>query len=228
MNTNMTRRIGLLLPSANIVMDVDFYRHLPENIFVHSTRMHLPETTVECEEEMLDKHVLPAALNIENVKPDVVVFGCTSAGALRGKAYEEKLVAEISSITQTPVVSVMQAVKDVLSDAGIKRIVVVTPYVEPVDRRLAASFREDGFEVVHIQGMGIAQSKDLGRVPTDEIVAFTHRAVAGLRPDGVFIACTNFPAMSALPRLEQELPFPVITSNQATYQKALSVLQSIS
>jgi maleate isomerase len=220
------RRIGLLLPSANLVMEADFYRNLPENITVHTTRMYLPETTVEGEEKMLDEFVLPAARTIENVKPDVVVFGCTSAGALRGKQYEEGLIQTISKTVHAPVVSVMSAVKEDMDRAGVKRLVVVTPYVQTVNERIAGSLMEDGFEVLNITGLGINHSIHLGEVPGEKIVEFTRQSVQGFQPEGVFISCTNFQAMSVLSILIKELPFPVFSSNQSTYNKVLETLRN--
>lgn len=218
-------RIGLMLPSANLVMEADFYRNLPENILVHTTRMYLPETTVEGEEKMLDEFVFPAAKNIENVKPDVVVFGCTSAGALRGKSYEENLCKTISEIVQAPVISVMAAVKEELEIAGVKRLVVVSPYVQSVNERVAGSLEEDGFEVINLAGLEINRSIQMGEVPGDRIVEFTHQSVQGYHPDGVFISCTNFSAMSVIGRLRKELPYPIFTSNQSTYNRVLAMLR---
>lgn len=52
----MTKRIGLLVPSSNTVMEVDFYRSLPSSVTVHTGRMYMESTTVEGEEKMLDAY----------------------------------------------------------------------------------------------------------------------------------------------------------------------------
>ena len=77
-------RVGLLVPSSNTVMEVDFYRHLPAAATVHTGRMYMEATTVKGEEEMLDKHCLPAAADVATAKPDLMVFGCTSGGGVAG------------------------------------------------------------------------------------------------------------------------------------------------
>ena len=81
----MTWRVGLLIPSSNVVMEVDFYRSLPHDTTLHTSRMYLADATVAAEEQMLDELVLPAAEAAGTARPDVVVFGCTSAGELRGR-----------------------------------------------------------------------------------------------------------------------------------------------
>lgn len=88
---------SLLLPLANTVFEPDFYRFIPEGWGVHIPRMYLPDTAVEGEERMLDEYVLPAARDVATTRPHVVVFGCTSAGALRGNEYEAQLIQQIAT-----------------------------------------------------------------------------------------------------------------------------------
>ena len=51
----MTWRVGLLIPSPNSVMEVDFYRSLPHDTTLHTARMYMPDMTVASEERMLDQ-----------------------------------------------------------------------------------------------------------------------------------------------------------------------------
>jgi maleate isomerase len=220
------KRIGLLLPSANIVLEADLYRNIPPHWTTHTARMSLPETTVAGEERMLDEFMRPAARDIADVVPHLVIFGCTSAGAIRGIPYEAGLINELSAITNAPVVSVMQSVRQALQDLNANKLVVVTPYVEPVNQRIRANLEDDGYEVIKIDGMEIERSIDLGLVTAGKIIDFTREAVGKLIPDALFIACTNFPAMSVLPSLRGMFSFPVITSNQAIIERAVALLNN--
>jgi len=72
-----SQRLGLVVPSSNTVMEVDFYTHIPENITLHVSRMYIKQTTKEEEERMIDD--LPNALEkLATVEPDIAIFGCTS------------------------------------------------------------------------------------------------------------------------------------------------------
>ncbi len=51
----MTKRVGLLVPSSNTVMEADFYRNLPASVTVHTGRMYMESTTVQGEGLMLDE-----------------------------------------------------------------------------------------------------------------------------------------------------------------------------
>lgn len=215
----MGHRVGLLIPSSNTVMEVDFYRCLPASATVHTGRMYMEATTVEGEEAMLDRHTLPAARDVATARPDVVVFGCTSAGALRGNAYDAELCRGISDVTGKPTVSVIESVRNRLAALEARRIAVLTPYIEELNVRIKASVEDDGIEVASIHGMGISVNFELALVEPREILAFA-REKLGSRPqvDALFISCTNYQAVATLPQLRQAYDLPLVTSNQAALE----------
>jgi len=228
MEVNVTvskrKRIGLLVPSANSVMEPDFYRHLPQNVTLHTARMYFEESSVAGEERMIDEFALPAAKDLATVHPHVVVFGCTSGGALRGSEYDRELCTKISSITGSPVVSAIEAMNEALAAARAKKLLILTPYTDELNQRLKHSIEETGLEVIGIFGMGITESFPIGQVEVDEIIQFAKEKIQGLNPDCLFFSCTNFRAMETIPQLKAAFGLPVVTSNQAAFDKALSLL----
>lgn len=76
MTTGVQRRVGLMIPSSNTMMEADFTRGLPDGMTLHTARMYMRDTTRQGEERMLDEFALPAARDLGTVSPDVVVFGC--------------------------------------------------------------------------------------------------------------------------------------------------------
>ena len=215
----MAQRVGLLIPSSNTVMEVDFYRHLPASATVHPGRMYMEATTVKGEEEMLDDHCLPTAADVATAKPDVVVFGCTSAGALRGNAYDAELCRRISEVTGKPTVSVIESVRRKLMGLEVRRVAVITPYIEDLNVRIKASVEDDGIEVASIHGMGISVNFNLALVEPPEILAFAREKLAAApEVDALFISCTNFQAVATLPQLKAAYDMPIVTSNQAALE----------
>jgi len=223
--TDQQVRIGLIVPSSNSVIEPDFYRNLPAHYSLHTARMFLEDVTAEAEGHMLDEFTLPAARDLATMQPDVVVFGCTSAGALRGNEYEEQLIHEIAHAAGAPAVSVNRSVRETLKDLGARRLVVVTPYLEELNKRIQSSLENDGFEVLHIQGLGILANTDIARVSSERIVSLAQEATASQQPDALFVSCTNFPAVSVLPRLREMFTFPVISSNQAALDRTLQLIE---
>src|SRR6266508_4548544 len=178
------------------------------------------------ERRMLDEHVLPAARDLATARPDLVVFGCTSAGALRGNRYDAELCARISELSGVPTVSVIAAVRQAIAASGARRVGVVTPYVDALNRPIRESLEADGVEVAGIAGLGIADNFEIARVPVARICDFAEQTLRALPIDLAFVSCTNFPAYSALPELERRLGRPVVTSNQAAIAAVLALLDA--
>ncbi len=217
-------RIGLLVPSSNTVMEVDFYRHLPPGMTLHTARMYMERTTPEGEAMMLDRHTLPAARDVGTARPDVLVFGCTSAGALRGNDYERRLCKAIAQEAGTRVISVMASVRDAIRRRRATRIGVVTPYVEALNERIRSSLKADGFAVPIIAGLGLTDNFDIGLVSPTAIVDFAVESLSESAIDLVFVSCTNFRALEARPLIEERLHLPVVTSNSAALEATLEAV----
>jgi maleate isomerase len=218
-------RVGLLVPSSNSVMEVDFYRRLPEDATLHTGRMYLEHTTPEGENEMLDQFAMPAARDVGTAKPHVVVFGCTSAGALRGNEYDAALCHQIGEETGAEVVSVIASVRRAISSRGARSVAVLTPYVDSLNRKIQGSLEADGVEVVAMHGLNITDNFAIANVTPDEIADVATERLRGIRADLVFVSCTNFRAMEAIPLIETRLELPVVTSNQAAFDATMDAIR---
>jgi maleate isomerase len=78
------RRIGLIVPSSNTVVEVDFARGVPAGVTLHTARMFLAETTEAAERAMITRCLPRAAEDLASLHPHVVAFACTSGGAVLG------------------------------------------------------------------------------------------------------------------------------------------------
>ncbi len=215
----MTWRIGLLIPSSNSVMEVDFYRNLPHDTTVHTGRMYMVDTTVAGEERMLSEFTMPAAEAVGTAMPHVVVFGCTSAGALHGKDYDRALCERLGETTGARPISVIESVNRALRELRAKRVAIVTPYVDELNSRIRESVEAEGIAVSAIHGMGISNNFDIGTVTPEQIYDFVQSRIGPRVPgEALFLSCTNFNALSALSLLKMAYDVPILTSNQAALQ----------
>lgn len=209
-------RVGLLVPSSNTVMESDFWRHLPRDSQLHTARMLLKATTPEAESAMLDHHVMPAVRDLATARPHVVVFGCTSAGALRGNESDAQLCKEISELTQVDTISVIASVRETIASRRAQRIGIITPYVDALNARIRSSLEADGLHVEGIHGLDISDNFAIGLVPPERIVEFAVTSFSAAEIDLLFVSCTNFRAIDVIEAIEQAMGVPVVTSNQAT------------
>lgn len=220
------KRLGLIVPSSNTVMEVDFYHHLPKHITLHVARMYLPNTPVADEEKMLDLHFPRALEDLATARPDAVVVGCTSAEALRGGSYEAEICRRIESVTGSPGITVAACVSEWMRKRNIQRVVVITPYADDLNERIRSSLEADGLEVTLIAGLGISDSFEIANVTPERILEFALDSIRGQRAQGAFISCTNFRGFEVRDRLEHLTKLPVVTSNQAALEKAVEVLNN--
>lgn len=220
-------RIGLIVPSSNTVCEPDFYRNTPPDVNVHIARMHLVETTAAAEHAMLDVYLPQAVKDLAGANPDVVAFGCTSAGALIGYEGERRLIEDISSACRCPVVSTNDAVGQCIERHNPRRVAIITPYVDELNVKIRQGIERRGIEVVKIAGMGLDDNFAIAEVSPAEIVQFASEQLAGLEFDLLFASCTNFRALEARPALQERFGVPVVTSNQACLQITLETLDRV-
>jgi len=217
------RRVGLLVPSSDIVMEADLWRRLPLQFTLHVARMYMESTTVAGEEKMLQEELAPAARRVASVHPELVIFGCTSAAALRGLDGDAAIARSVETIAGCPCVTVVQAALQEIRRLGIQRLLLVTPYIAELNERLQKTFQEAGLPVTGVVGMGLDDDLDIGAVPPEEIQGFVVDATrsATPAPECVFVSCTTFRAFEVAEDLERELGIPVVTSNRGAFQAIL-------
>ena len=202
-------------------MEPEMYRMAPTNVTVHTTRMMLKEVTSEGLTRMAEDAV-EAAEMLGTARVDVLIYGCTSGSLIRGKEWEAKLVNDLSKATGIPAISTGGAVVDSLRALGIKHVGLATPYIDEINK-LEKKFLEDfGIEVVEMKGLGIVENPRISAVDKDCIRALAREVSVDV--EGVFISCTNLPAVDLIEDLENELRAPVVTSNQASIWAALRIL----
>ncbi len=208
-------RIGLIVPSSNTVMEPDFHRQLDASGFVSTTRILLEDVTREAEIRMLEEDLPQAIRRIGTTAPDVVVFGCTSAGALGNRTHDDGIARTIEKETRAKAITVLRAVLMRLGAIRPEKVAVFTPYIADLTAGIARSLTESGFPPIKAAGMGITANLEIGRVTPAQIVQFVESQMTHIDPDCIFLSCTNWRAIEAIPTLREKLGIPIVSSNQA-------------
>lgn len=148
--------------------------------------------------------------------PDVVLYGCTTAGFLAGPAADREMQHALSQAAGAPAVTTASSMVAALSEAGINRPAIVTPYLEASNRALIAFLAAEGIEVARLDSMNFTTVEQYNNVSAPQVRSFA--AVSGALPqaDGLFIACTQLPTLPFLKALGLELGKPVRGAIEAT------------
>lgn len=207
-------RVGLILPSVNTVVEPIFYAVAPPGVTFHCSRTYIRGTATQ-DVLAMEKEKHRAVDELLSAKVDCIVDCCTASGVILGLDHDRKFRANIEKRSGTLAISTIQSIIKALTAKSIRRLVVVTPYPEEVDRIEKKFFEENGFDVVNIKGLGIEEGFKLASVPPPDIYRVCINAWKK-EADGLLISCMNFNATPVIQALELALQVPVITSVSAT------------
>ena len=215
-------RIGLLVPPSNAVMEVDFYRSLPEDITVHTTHINRGAETVGS--DLPADNVVLAGKSLIQTEPALVVYGHTVSSYVDGGHGDVRLTKALEEATGLPVMTAASAVVRCLQSIGAHRVWFVAPFPRAVTETGAAFLNARGFEVAAIECMTIEEVRKLKTVPAETISEVAMRAVATADADALYICGTGLRTRALVGLLERELKKPVITANLAALWGALERL----
>ena len=139
--------IGLLTPQANTTVEPEMAVMVPPGLAVLNARLCSDKPGIEARlVDYFDGY--DAALGqFANAPLTAAGFACTGASYLAGVAREDASLAAMSARTGVPVITAATAVVDALRALEARRIALVSPYFEALDRASAAYWQARGFEV---------------------------------------------------------------------------------
>lgn len=207
-------RLGVLVPSANIVMEPDLYRMVPDGVTAHFARVWITEDTPEELEKMID-YVPKASIELSHALVDVYGFGCTSGSLVKGLGYDKEIIRRIEAETGKSATTTATACIKAFEEFGINKISLATPYEKWLNEKEKAFFEGNDVEVLAMEGLGLPVAEAIASVDPGRIYRMG-KAVDRPEADALFISCTDFRASEAIQALEQDLGKPVLTSNQVT------------
>ena len=221
------KRIGLVIPSLNVVVEDDLRRELPADVGFHITRLRLRRTEGRVTQAALleaGRDAIAQSTLLSDAGMDAIAFNCTGASLSDGPEGAQRLRAEIGAATRTPTTTTILSVVRALRASGLRRIVHVCPFTPEFSGDEAAFLRGEGFEVVASRGLNFTDAKLAAKLSPEEICEIAAR-LDQPEADGLFLACANVRAMEAAQPLRQRLGKPVVTSNQAILWELLEMIR---
>ena len=222
-------RIGVLVPYTNCNLEPDLALLLPSGISVHCARLggyDIDAIPDETEMGGLGEADLNEPLRlIAGVRPDVVLYGCTSATLTHGVAFDRRLAEQIADVSGAKSVTAAGALVTALRHLDVQRIGFASPYVGAINDQAVAFFAAAGVQTTRRADIGRELGNyGQGELTPDEVFALALRA-DGADVDAIVLSCTDMRAVETISRLEATLGKPVISSNQAMVFAALSATQ---
>ena len=215
-------KIGFVLLATEQTVADDVCRLVPPGVGVHFTRTAIPDSiTVETLNDVAEGLAPAAALLLPDQSLDVICYACTSGSVVLG---EERVFAELRrGAPGARPTSLVTGVIRALRALSARRIVMGTPYVEPINAIETRYLEGRGFELLDVKGLGIERDSDMVRV-TPRYLAELARRIDRPDADAVFLSCGALRSVEVVDELERELRKPVVVSNQAMVWDTLRLL----
>lgn len=211
-------RIGIIVPATNTATESELWKIVPEGVTLSFARAVSSRDRDQVRRLSAYKEsALKGALEVAEVKPDLIVWACTSGSFIKGAGYDRALATEIERAVGIPVLTTSSALIAAINTLGVKRVALGTPYPQPITD-IEARFFEDsvaGLEVVNTAIIDISDPYSRGLIrpeETYELAKRTDRPAA----EAIILSCTDLQTFPVIRALEADLGKPVISSNSAT------------
>ena len=218
--------IGMLTPSSNTVLEpyasAILHALLPA-VTVHFQRFTVREISLDDKAmaQFNNDALIEAARVLNDAKMDVIAWAGTAAG-WRGFDVDLGLCQQITEATGVPATTSVLALNEILERTKVRRLGLVTPYLEDVQDKIVANYNAAGHEVVSERHLGDRGNYSFAEYD-ETVISGMIRDTAKERPDAIIVLCTNFRGTRLVEELEREIDIPVYDSISATVWKALAM-----
>lgn len=200
------RKVGLILPSSNMVVEPAAWRVGPLDVDWHVARAPVSEVGLLAAQRgsFGEEALLRAALLLADAEVDALLF-TGLAGMWKGLDFDRGLARRLEDRTGLPATTSLQALVERLHEARIDRIALFSPSAAAVSERFAAELGHAGIEVTATLCMGFETVNDgrffdrspgtdtsgmLGSI-TPETLLTRARPLARASADAIVLLCTN-------------------------------------
>jgi maleate isomerase len=208
----MTRHFGVLIPSTNTTVEIEYTRLLPPSLQAHYARLGKAGDTPFSPSQ--DTDLAYQSKMLGNAKVEAIALTQTSA-SLFDDGYDAAAKRHMSEGANAPAITSAEALGEAVQALGARRIALVSPYSEEVIGRAKRYYETRfGLEVLATEAFGATDSYAIGGLSaenaTDAFARIDRPEIEVLVVPG-----GNFPTMQFVDGWEQQFGKPVLTTNQA-------------
>ncbi|MBH5386084.1 maleate cis-trans isomerase family protein [Bradyrhizobium diversitatis] len=221
----MRKRLGMITPSSNSVLEPVTSAMLADapGVTAHFSRFRVTEIALDAAalNQFDASAMLPAADLLADAKVDAIAWNGTSASWL-GIARDRSLCEAITVRTNVPATTSTLACIDAARALGARRVGLVSPYTDDVQRRIADVWAEEGVAPHAERHLGLRDNFSFAEV-APAAIADMIRAVAAEGADVIVILCTNLDSAAQAASMERELGVAVLDSVAVTLWRSLGL-----
>jgi maleate cis-trans isomerase len=207
----------VVVPDTNTTMEHEVAAHWPELSRVIRVGIPRPPRPIVVEDLPAYRDATLAAVGPHAAdRPDIVLYGCTTAGFLSGPDGDREMREALSDRLGIPAVTTAYAMVEALREAKIRRPAVVTPYLKPSNDGLIRFLKAFGIDVAVLESLMFTTVDQYNNATEQQVWDLAVPTAAHRDADGLFVACTQLPTLGILERLRAQCGKPVWGAIQAT------------
>ncbi|MGX9354666.1 maleate cis-trans isomerase family protein [Roseobacteraceae bacterium S113] len=213
LDANRLPQVGFVVLKADETLERDMRQILPDTLEPLITRLPSgDEVSSESLAEMAQNLTGAARLFPSGAQMAAVGYGCTSGTAEMGAA---RVAALIRDGVATPYVSdPLTALIAACNHLNLRRIALISPYVESVSAKLRAELATAGITVTGFASFEEPVEANVVRIAPQSIADAARDIGQSAECDGVFLSCTNLRTLGIIEAVEAQIGKPVLSSNQ--------------
>jgi maleate isomerase len=142
--------VGMLTPQANTTVEPEFNVLWPPGVAMINARLVSDKRAMADRLRDYFATYATALGQFANAPLNAAAAACTGASYLAGKEREAALVRDISASGGVPFITAALAVVDALQALNARRLGLVSPYPDDLNRASLAYWRSHGFDVVEV------------------------------------------------------------------------------
>jgi maleate isomerase len=223
----MTGRVllGILTPSSNTVLEPvtsAMLAGMPE-VSAHFSRFKVTEISLSNRalRQFDPAPILAAAHLLADARVQVIAWNGTSAAWL-GFDTDERLCRSITAAPGIPATTSMLALNEILAREGVRRLGLVTPYLDQIQAKIMENYAGLGLRCVAERHLNDPGNFSFSEIRSNTIAEMV-RDVATAKPQAIAIVCTNLRAAPLVEALERETGILILDSIAVVVWKSLSL-----
>ena len=218
----MTARIGLLVPSYKVTMEIELPALLRRGVAgqevpsFHSARMRMTAVTPEALAAM-DAQAEQRAGELADAQVDVLAYACLVAVMVQGRGSHRTAEQRLSDAAGgIPVVSSAGALAAAIHALGAERVAMVTPYAPALTATVVDYLAAEDIEVVDAISLGVTDNCAVGRLDPANLVDIAGRLDRSRAQAVVASACVQMPSLTAITGINGLTGLPTLSAASAT------------
>lgn len=224
---DLWRRIGMIAPSSNAVLEPETMRMaaaLGDAVSIHLARVGVTHisTSARSSDQFGFEGMIEAARRVADVQPHAIVWNGTAASWL-GLDRDVALAQRMAAATGVACATTMLFYEAAFAALGIRTLALVTPYTSEIQERVLANLGARGLEIVAERRLEDAGNFSYAEYSAAFVEQEIREAVRAARADAVAVMCTNYRGARAAAAIELETGVLVLDSVALTLWGALAL-----